>query len=143
MRKMKKEKGQTDILMSFDGNQPNDVSTLFERNVKLNERVSQDDIIGALVKTICHSSPVNDADKSSSIQRLLLLKIASRIEKDQSKIKKYFYTVLTKSKLGTDYQRNKLTLHASLNKNTPDNIKKGITEYISSIEAQVRKDLDK
>ena len=132
---------QTDIIAQYEGNKATD-GALLKLNKFLSNEKTYDDIVGALVRTIRKGSKEVNAKISDSIQRLLLLKIATEIEKDDAIINTYFNEVLNKPDLGANYQRGGFTLHNSLHGSKAPTIKTALEDYIVSIKERVKTDLN-
>ena len=145
-----KNRIQTDLYT--DGNEyvlkvyesaPEIPDDLYKLNLQVLAKASEDDIVTALSKAIPtkERGGLNDSKKANLIERLLILRIAKEIESDETVVKSFFDTILSKKNIGQyQYSSNK-SLYSALNANTVVKAKENILSFIPKLKKKVEQDI--
>jgi hypothetical protein len=116
---------------------------LYKLNLQVLTKASEDDIVTALSKAIPtkERGGLNDSKKANLIERLLILRIAKEIESDETVVKSFFDTILSKKNIGQyQYSSNK-SLYSALNANTVAKAKENILSFIPKLKKKVEQDI--
>ena len=116
---------------------------LYKLNLQVLAKASEDDIVTALSKAIPtkERGGLNDSKKANLIERLLILRIAKEIESDETVVKSFFDTILSKKNIGQyQYSSNK-SLYSALNANTVVKAKENILSFIPKLKKKVEQDI--